>query len=60
MVALGEGGEKGELGSLGSTCTYCFITNNDLLCGTWNSAQCSVAAWMGGEFGENGSMYMDG
>ena len=27
------------------------VTNKDLLCSTWNSAQCYVAAWMGGEFG---------
>ena len=27
------------------------ITNKDLLYSTWNSAQCYVAAWMGGEFG---------
>ena len=26
-------------------------TSKDLLCSTWNSAQCYVAAWMGGEFG---------
>ena len=26
-------------------------TNKDLLCSTWNSAQCYGAAWMGGEFG---------
>ena len=26
-------------------------TSTDLLCSTWNSAQCYVAAWMGGEFG---------
>ena len=26
------------------------ITNKDLLNSTWNSAQCYVAAWMGGEF----------
>ena len=31
-----------------------WITNKDLLYSTWNSAQCYVAAWMGGEFGENG------
>ena len=30
-----------------------WITNKDLLYGTWNSAQCYVAAWMGGEFGGN-------
>ena len=29
-----------------------WITNKDLLYNTWNSAQCHVAAWMGGEFGE--------
>ena len=29
-----------------------WIPNKDLLYNTWNSAQCHVAAWMGGEFGE--------
>ena len=28
-----------------------WITNKDLLYSTRNSAQCYVAAWMGGEFG---------
>ena len=28
------------------------ITNKDLLHSTWNSVQCYVAAWMGGEFWE--------
>ena len=28
-----------------------WITNKDLPYSTWNSAQCCVAAWMGGEFG---------
>ena len=28
-----------------------WITNKDLLHSTWNSPQCYVAAWMGGEFG---------
>ena len=28
-----------------------WMTNKDLLYSTWNSAQCSVPAWMGGEFG---------
>ena len=28
-----------------------WITNKDLLYSTWNSAQCYVAAWMGGGFG---------
>ena len=30
---------------------YNRITNKDLLSSTGNSAQCYVAAWMGGEFG---------
>ena len=28
-----------------------WMTNKDLLCGTGKSAQCYMAAWMGGEFG---------
>ena len=32
----------------------------DLLCSTWNSAQCYVAAWMGGEFGGEWIHYMNG
>ena len=28
-----------------------WIANKDLLYGSWNSAQCYMAAWMGGEFG---------
>ena len=28
-----------------------WITNKDLLCGTWNLAQCYVVAWMGGVLG---------
>ena len=28
-----------------------WITNKDLLYSTWNSVQCYVAAWIGGEFG---------
>ena len=35
-----------------------WITNKDLLYSTWNSVQCDVAAWMGGEFGENEYMHM--
>ena len=27
-----------------------WISNKDLLCSTWNSGDCSVAAWMGEEF----------
>ena len=29
-----------------------WITNQDLLYSSWNSAQCYVAAWMRGKFGE--------
>ena len=29
-----------------------WVTNKDLLYSTGNSAQCHVAAWVGGEFGE--------
>ena len=37
--------------SLGWTLLYLkWITNKDLLYSTGNSAQCYVAAWMGGEF----------
>ena len=31
-----------------------WITNKDLLYSTWNSAQCYVAAKMGGEYGGEG------
>ena len=37
-----------------------WITNKDLLNSTGSSAQYYVAAWMGGEFGENGYKYMHG
>ena len=44
-----------ELGMVMYTLLYLkWITNKDLLCSTWNAAQCCVAAWMGGEFGEEG------
>ena len=32
-------------------------TSKDLLGSTGNSAQCHVAAWVGGEFGGEGCMY---
>ena len=35
-------------------------TSEDLLDSTGNSAQCHVAAWVGGELGENGYMCMCG
>ena len=37
-----------------------WIINKVLLYSTGNSAQCYTAAWLGGEFGENGYMYMQG
>ena len=37
-----------------------WIINKDLVYGTGNSAQCFVAAWMGGSLRENGHMYMYG
>ena len=37
-----------------------WITSKDLLHSTWNSAQCYVAAWMGGGFGGDGYMCVYG
>ena len=55
MVNSGEGcgdGMDGEFGMVMYTLLYLkWITNKDLLYSTGNSAQCYVAAWMGGEFG---------
>ena len=55
MVASGEGcGNEivKEFGIQLYTLLYLKeITNKDLLCSTGNSAQCYLAAWMGGEFG---------
>ena len=58
-----QGGRKGRSDSLGvldwHVHTAVFKMNNkDLLYSTGNSAY--VAAWMGGELGENGYMYMYG
>ena len=36
------------------------LSNRDLWYSTGNSAQCYVAAWMGGEFEEIGDMFMFG
>ena len=33
-----------------------WISDKDLLYSTWNSAQCYVAAWMGGSLGRNGQL----
>ena len=55
MVARGkDSGERivREFGMGMYTLLYLkWITNKDLLCSIGNSAQCYVAAWMGGEFG---------
>ena len=49
---IGEGIVR-ELGMDIDTLLYLkWITNKDLMYSTWNSAQCHVAAWVGGEFGE--------
>ena len=37
------------------TATFKKDNQQDLLYSTGNSAQCYVAAWMGGEFGEDGT-----
>ena len=36
-----------------------WITNKNLLCSTWNSAQCYVAAWMGGCLGVCSSSHQE-
>ena len=49
---MGEGTVR-EFGMDMDTLLYfTWRTNKDLLSSTGNSAQCHVAAWMGGEFGE--------
>ena len=51
MVAEGEGIVR-DFGKVMYTVLYLkWITNKDLLYRPWNSAQCYVVAWMGGEFG---------
>ena len=46
------GGRERELGTDVSTLQYLkWVTNKALLYSTGNSAQCHVAAWVGGEFG---------
>jgi len=55
MVARGKDSREGIVREFGMgvyTLLYLkWITNKDLLYSTGNSAQCYVAAWMGGEFG---------
>ena len=51
---MGEGTVR-EFGMDMNTLLYLtWRTNKDLLDSTGNSAQCHVAAWMGGEFGGEG------
>ena len=51
VIACGEGVVR-EFGMAMYTLLYLKEkTNRDLLYIIWNSAQCYVAAWMGGEFG---------
>ena len=51
MLAGGKGIVR-AFGKVMYTLLYSkWITNKDLLYSTWNSAQCYMAAWMGGEFG---------
>ena len=46
------GGIVRDFGKVMYTVLYVkWITNKDLLCCTWNSAQSHVAAWMGGGLG---------
>ena len=59
LLVAGQGGGEGcregkvrELGVVMYTLLYLkWIINKDLEYSTGNSAQCSVAAWMGGDFG---------
>ena len=63
MVPRGEGWEGivRESGMDMDTLLYLTQrTSKDLLDSTGDSAQCHMAAWMGGELGENGYMYMYG
>ena len=57
MVASGEGHGEGIVREFGIdmyTLLYLkWITNKDLLYSPGNSAQCYLAAWMRGEFGED-------
>ena len=59
--------KEGIVRKFGKVISYCvyttllyskWITNKDVLYSTWNCDQCYVADWIGGEFGENGDMYV--
>ena len=48
---VGEGIVR-DFGKVMYTSLYLkWITNKDLLCSTWNSAQCYAPTWMGARFG---------
>ena len=58
MVTGEDGGEGGREGivrefeiDMYTPLYFKWISNKDLMCSTGNSAQCPVAAWMGGESG---------
>ena len=55
MVPGGEGCGEGIVRKFGmdmyTLLYFKWIANKDIGCSTWSSAQCYVAAWMGGEFG---------
>ena len=54
---MGEGiGRESEM-DMDTLLYLTWRTSKDLLSSTGDSAQCHVAAWMGGELGENGYMY---
>ena len=64
MVARGEGWREGMVREFGrdmyTLLYFKWITNKDLLFSTRNSAQCYVAARVGGDLGGNGYMCMYG
>ena len=64
MVARGEGWREGMVRECGrdryTLLSFKWLTNKDLLCSTWNSARCYVAAWMEGSLGKNGHMHVCG
>ena len=65
MVPGGEGCGEGMVREFGmdmyTLLYFKWTTNKDLFYSTGNSAQCHVAAWIGGEFGGVcGYMYMYG
>ena len=59
MWLLGGKGQLREFGmDMYSLLYFKWVTNKDLLYSTWNSAQCYIAAWIGGEFGGRMNTFM--